>query len=777
MKILHLTDLHLTEPGATLENLWAGVSPLVPDSVDFVVISGDLTQRAQKGEYEKLKKFLDTQIIRRVRSKDPARIVMVPGNHDVDWSREILKHGDVDSGTARRYLRDADAHVRSRVSPQMRAIVDLPRLSIREIDHGKYHARFEPVQSFLDGFYTGIGAPHRKFNLTSIDDSEHWSAHVFPQHGVAFAGLSSCTWNDEYWRAGAISDAATRAAGEYLAGVAPGCLHIAVWHHGLVSARGQPDHMTLVELGRIINQGFQLGLHGHTHQDEVETLHHWLKGRAIPIVATGSFAAKASERPGGVRNQVSLLEVSSAVIRWTIFARRENSEQWEAEPSRFLPMAGLSERMIELVGESLVDRHERFAFVDEQGIVTIRVVLYDVDLEGELVLASGVRAPGTVLYDKQAVAQRVDGGKVTLDVAAEEGADALVRSERRQHFAKIEWSYVLSNVLALHPDEVGFISPDRKEIKLAPSEHDIWMHHLRFCCNKLKLRLELPAQRLKRVGTPQAQYQEANGKWHHDAQASAVARRSNTNAVVLSVSRPRPGHRYGVSYSLSGGREKVQVDTWDLIGTVVERCRNEELRPASLASQLTAHTEAGLARLLAPTSARPPPTRWVVHHWNLRRLSLQSAYGRFPARTWGSSFGYGQGIAGHAFKVRGPAVYHRDGSSNASRAIYSRFGERTEHNWIVSLPLVRAPGQPPVGVIGFADYEGGGSAWLEQCAKELASHQDVTRAARFEEIDETFSKIGETMSLAFWMWLADCAKHDDSLAIAQAVFDDWKPYL
>jgi 3',5'-cyclic AMP phosphodiesterase CpdA len=74
-RIIHLSDLHF---GAHDERLVAAVEDrIVEAEPDLVVISGDLTQRARKGQFEEACGFLS-----RVRERGH-EVLAVPGNHDV----------------------------------------------------------------------------------------------------------------------------------------------------------------------------------------------------------------------------------------------------------------------------------------------------------------------------------------------------------------------------------------------------------------------------------------------------------------------------------------------------------------------------------------------------------------------------------------------------------------------------------------------------------------------------------------------------------------------
>ena len=70
--VVHLSDVHFGRVDrATVEPLVAFVRDVRPD---LVAVSGDLTQRARRAEFEQARDFLDSL---------PAPQIVVPGNHDV----------------------------------------------------------------------------------------------------------------------------------------------------------------------------------------------------------------------------------------------------------------------------------------------------------------------------------------------------------------------------------------------------------------------------------------------------------------------------------------------------------------------------------------------------------------------------------------------------------------------------------------------------------------------------------------------------------------------
>ena len=76
-RILHLSDLHFGRPAvpAQIEAIEALVQA---ERFDVVAISGDLSQRARAGEFQRAAVFI--RDARRV-----SQVIVVPGNHDVAW--------------------------------------------------------------------------------------------------------------------------------------------------------------------------------------------------------------------------------------------------------------------------------------------------------------------------------------------------------------------------------------------------------------------------------------------------------------------------------------------------------------------------------------------------------------------------------------------------------------------------------------------------------------------------------------------------------------------
>ncbi|MEW6493602.1 MAG: metallophosphoesterase, partial [Cyanobacteriota bacterium] len=87
IRILHLSDIHL----GTVEQANRYFSQLATDltqnlhikQLNYLVISGDIANRSTEDEYEAAFELVD-KLVKRY-GLDPSRVVIVPGNHDLNW--------------------------------------------------------------------------------------------------------------------------------------------------------------------------------------------------------------------------------------------------------------------------------------------------------------------------------------------------------------------------------------------------------------------------------------------------------------------------------------------------------------------------------------------------------------------------------------------------------------------------------------------------------------------------------------------------------------------
>jgi 3',5'-cyclic AMP phosphodiesterase CpdA len=82
--VLHVSDLHFGRP-ASSDRLTSLRELIVEIAPDAVAISGDLTQRCTKKEFEQAREYLD-------KIGQVAPYIVIPGNHDIRWLGAVARN-------------------------------------------------------------------------------------------------------------------------------------------------------------------------------------------------------------------------------------------------------------------------------------------------------------------------------------------------------------------------------------------------------------------------------------------------------------------------------------------------------------------------------------------------------------------------------------------------------------------------------------------------------------------------------------------------------------
>lgn len=112
-RLLHVSDLHFGRP-AVPEQIEAIETLIQRERYDIVAISGDVSQRARFGEFQRAHVFI--RDARRV-----SKVICVPGNHDVAWWEAPLG------------LRSSDRMYegyRKFISPNLEPVVSVPAVTV-----------------------------------------------------------------------------------------------------------------------------------------------------------------------------------------------------------------------------------------------------------------------------------------------------------------------------------------------------------------------------------------------------------------------------------------------------------------------------------------------------------------------------------------------------------------------------------------------------------------------------------------------------------------------
>nr|WP_228014693.1 HEAT repeat domain-containing protein [Fortiea sp. LEGE XX443] len=322
MHILHLSDLHFGTPDQA--KLWSNQlasdlqNELDIPHLDALILSGDIANKSIPEEYEAAQQFLDE--LRQEFTLEPEQIIIVPGNHDLNWSlakkaynlyRREEYEGKLQEGN---YI-DGGNYIEAR-------------------DEEKYKQRFEHFSHFYQIIKT---KPY------PLDYDQQYTLDYFPTQNLLILGLNSAWQLDHHYKSraniniNALSNALTeiRRNQEY-----KNCIKIAVWHHPLDSAwEDRIKDQSFME--QLAVAGFRLFLHGHVHKAETNLYRYDMSanGRKLDRICAGTFGAPTQELNPGYPWQYNLLKIAENQL--TVYTRRreELNGAWKPD-ARWLMGAG-----------------------------------------------------------------------------------------------------------------------------------------------------------------------------------------------------------------------------------------------------------------------------------------------------------------------------------------------------------------------------------------------------------------------------------------------------
>ena len=280
---------------------WPREDPVVPVP-QAIVVSGDLVRGVRLGEsnvdaqldaqYNDAMDFL-VRLTDQVLGGDRGKVVLVPGNHDVDWNCARSAMELVDDAMIPLDLKATSFGPDSNLRWDWRE-----RRVYQIVDRPKYEQRFDRFAQLFNDFY----GPSATYNPTQY-------FHAFELQGgrIGVAGFNSAFGNDCFAFHGAIPEEAVAAAHMELADRGYDLL-IGVWHHNVEGAPYSSDYMDIDTIYRLISKGFRLGLHGHQHRAQTGQRSVRLpEQEPIALIGAGSLCAGSRELPPGVNRQYNVV--------------------------------------------------------------------------------------------------------------------------------------------------------------------------------------------------------------------------------------------------------------------------------------------------------------------------------------------------------------------------------------------------------------------------------------------------------------------------------------
>lgn len=713
-RILHITDLHVTKPHKDLDDVWNGPDAFLTEQgdtpFDFIIVSGDLSQKAEPREYDDLLAFAEQRLLPRlVDREDRRRIIFVPGNHDVSWTSDVFAHVSLTGEKPERIeekikaFRELPAEGGTRLS-----IGSLAHLELFVVKEADYASRFRNVQNFLNRFYKdSLGrAGCRPFELDSPAAGNDWSCHFFEKENIVFVGFSSCRHNDKHWTGATIDHRSIKAAQGAIRKLRtenPGLQVVAVWHHGFSSEIGRPDRLTLRDLGAIYGVGARLGFHGHTHANNLQE-HAFLHERFV-VVATGSIGAGGSELPTGVNNQFSIVEVFPSRLRLQRVRRTHHYGNFEAE--RDVQRLSIEHAAARKLDGATLACHRREWVVNEDGIARVSVELTGVVAKRPLTLA--------VLNPPYCNARGESNATGTYGAVT---VTSVTLPDRRMRFSaadvgeapSLTWAYNVSNAVAISREELALL-PERHEwFPNIEAHEDIRSHTIRDDCDNFEMSLKfvpapeepMPIRVLVERRTPDA----ADRQWDLDqVEMARVSLERQPYGGVLRVRAPIVGHRYSIAFAPPTAGRRFPTEAIDLTTALLEHCRGGSYLLNRLRDDLTRNIRIAIEAVFPP-DCNGDVGHWVGMLWQHPKRRLVPSFGSFPAASWAASFSAGAGVAGHAFRHSRGVAWSRSNQSTRGSTIYQERTERGPHSiqydWVLCVPLLVALDGPALGVVSFA---------------------------------------------------------------------------
>ena len=254
--VFHCSDLHFGHPAVPAQ--YEAMEALIAERrYDVVAISGDVTQRARSGEFQRARAFIK-------HAETYSKVICIPGNHDVQWWKTPLGLGDEGA---------MFANYRRFVSPDIEPVLKVPG-------------------ALLAGLNTSHGVTRQTLTWRLRD--------------VSIIGI--------------VRRPQIERLRKVFADAGPSDARVIVMHHNPMKGELSQRHGlkdTARALGAFADLQADLVLCGHDHQDAIHYIEHTRKGTVISTAGTVSSRMRGG-RPSSVNSiRISPEEIDVATLVWS----------------------------------------------------------------------------------------------------------------------------------------------------------------------------------------------------------------------------------------------------------------------------------------------------------------------------------------------------------------------------------------------------------------------------------------------------------------------------
>ena len=254
--IFHCSDLHFGHP-AVPEQYEAMEALIAERKYGVVAISGDLSQRARSGEFQRARAFIR-------HAQAHSKVIVIPGNHDVQWWKAPLGFGDE---------RALFANYRKFIDDDIEPVLHVPGATL-----------------------AGLNTSHG----------------VIPQ---------TLTWRlRDISIIGVVRRTQIERLRTVFADTPAGDARVIVMHHNPMKGELSQRHglkNTARALGAFADLQADLVLCGHDHQDAVHFIEHTKKGTVISTAGTVSNRMRGG-RPSSVNSiRITTNQIEVSTLVWS----------------------------------------------------------------------------------------------------------------------------------------------------------------------------------------------------------------------------------------------------------------------------------------------------------------------------------------------------------------------------------------------------------------------------------------------------------------------------
>jgi len=327
--IMHISDLHRS-PKEEISNA-ALLSSLISDndkyttdeprlikSPDLIVVSGDIirgsiktigSDQEIKHQYKEAEELL-ISICEKFLNGERSKMVIIPGNHDMDWNYSKASMTKMDKKKV--FER---AFVQSYIHEEMVKSQSAIRFSWKDFscyeitDRDIYNKRMAAFADFYNSFYSGKRA-------YSLNPEEQYEIFDYEEFDITIAAFNSCFGNDHLRLAGDINPVCiAKANTDLLSYKRNGRLIVATWHHNTKGGVYDMNFMNSSKLKNFIDSGVSLGLHGHQHKNElIYEYSNAFEQKKIVVFSAGTLCGGRQELPTGTTRQYNIIEINRTKV-------------------------------------------------------------------------------------------------------------------------------------------------------------------------------------------------------------------------------------------------------------------------------------------------------------------------------------------------------------------------------------------------------------------------------------------------------------------------------